>query len=196
MRHTLFAIVVASFALAMPARGQSVQQALVAPLQTEPLAAAPNNAASLEHSALKATTFKAGTTAVNFAILSYATGTVVGGVALSAFILGTSWVLYTANDYLWDTYSPPPVKQAEAEVFDATADAWRNTWKYLTYKPVIGSIKLASIYVYTGSAAIAGVFGTATIVTNTAVFYANNMAWDFYDWYSAAPADMVVAKQP
>jgi len=195
-RQALFAIVAASSALVMPAYGQSVQQALVAPLQADPPAHAPTGGASLSHSALKATTFKAGSTAVNLAILSYATGTVVGDVALSAFILGTSWVIYTANDYVWDSYSPPPVKQAASESFDATADVWRNTWKFLTYKPIIGSIKVASIYLYTGSAAVAGVFGTATIVTNTAVFYANNMAWDLYDWYAGAKPNMLVAKQP
>jgi hypothetical protein len=31
---------------------------------------------------------------------------------------------------------------------------WRNTAKFLTYKPVVASLKLASLYVYTGSAAI------------------------------------------
>jgi uncharacterized membrane protein len=196
IRQASFAIVVASFALAMPAYAQPAQQALVAPLQADPPAAAQKSTASLSHSALKATTFKAGSTAVNLAVLSYATGTVVGGVALSAFILGASWVIYTANDYVWDSYSPPPVKQAANESFDATADVWRNTGKFLTYKPIIASIKLASIYVYTGSAAIAGVFGLATVVTNTGVFYANNMAWDFYDWYAGAPANIVVAKQP
>jgi uncharacterized membrane protein len=195
-RQALFAIVLASSALVMPAFGQSVQGALVAPLQTVPSAAAPTGSASLSHSALKATTFKAGTTGVNLAILSYATGTLAGGVVLSGFVLGASWVLYTANDYIWDSYSPPPVKQAASESFDATADVWRNTGKFLTYKPIIATIKLASIYAYTGSAAVAGIFGTATVVTNTAVFYANNMAWDFYDWYAGAPANVVVAKQP
>ena len=38
------------------------------------------------------------------------------------------------------------------------------------------------------------VFGTASVLTNTAVFYANNMAWDWYNWYSTAPT--VAAAKP
>ena len=47
--------------------------------------------------------------------------------------------------------SPP---KTAGEAFDAGADVWRNTAKFLTYKPVVASLKLASLYVYTGSAAI------------------------------------------
>src|SRR6185312_7447223 len=73
--------------------------------------AAPANNASLTHSALKATTFKVGSTVTNLAVLSVATGGVAGGAALATFMLASSWVIYTANDYAWDTYSPPPRKQ-------------------------------------------------------------------------------------
>jgi uncharacterized membrane protein len=148
---------------------------------------APAPEASLSHSALKATTFKAGTVITNLTVLSYATGGLVGGMALTTFMTAASWLIYTANDYIWDSYSPPLTRQ-DSQPFDAGADVWRNTGKYLTYKPVIASIKLASLYVYTSSAAITAVFGTASVLTNTAVFYANNMAWDWYDWYSGAPA--------
>jgi uncharacterized membrane protein len=150
--------------------------------------AAPANGASLTHSALKATTFKVGSTATNIAVLSYAAGGIAGGAVLTTFMLASSWALYTANDYLWDSYAPPATKQSESEEFDAGADVWRNTGKFLTYKPVIASIKLGALYVYTGSAAIAATFGTASILTNTAVFYVNNVAWDLYDWYAVAPA--------
>jgi uncharacterized membrane protein len=143
--------------------------------------------ASLTHSALKATTFKVGSTAANLGILSYAAGGIVGGAGLTTFMLGSSWLLYTANDYLWDAYAPPPVKQTEDQGFDATADVWRNTWKFATYKPVIASVKFAALYAYTSSAAITAVFGTASVLTNTAVFYLNNVAWDAYDWYGRAP---------
>jgi len=100
-------------------------------------------------------------------------------------MLGASWVVYTTNDYMWDSYAPPTTKQSQDEAFDATADVWRNTGKYLTFKPVVASLKLASLYLWTGSAAIAATFGTAAIMTNTVVFYVNNVAWDWYDWYSA-----------
>jgi hypothetical protein len=34
-------------------------------------------------------------------------------------MLGSSWLIYTANDYLWDSYAPPPTKQTEDQAFDA-----------------------------------------------------------------------------
>jgi uncharacterized membrane protein len=156
---------------------------------------APSNDASLTHSAFKATTFKLGTTVTNLTLLSYATGGVVGGVALTAFITASSWLLYTANDYAWDTYDPPPPKLAANESFDASGDVWRNTKKFLTFKPVIASLKVASLFVWTGSVATTAVFGTAAIVTNTAVFYVNNVAWDFYDWYVAPPVGTTMAER-
>jgi uncharacterized membrane protein len=182
LRRALFVSILASTPLALPALAQTA-----APDAT------PANNASLTHSALKATTFKIGTTGTNLAILSYAAGGIIGGAALTTFLLGSSWVIYTANDYLWDSYAPPAAKQTDTGTFDATADVWRNTGKFLTYKPVIASIKLASLFAYTGSAGVTAVFGTASILTNTVVFYANNMAWDFYDWYSAAPKAAAVA---
>jgi uncharacterized membrane protein len=156
--------------------------------------AAQSEAASLSHSALKATTFKVGTAVVNLTLLSYAAGGLAGGAALTTFVTAGSWAIFTVNDYLWDSYAPAPVKQNTAQSFDATSDVWRNTGKYLTYKPVVVSMKLAALYLYTGSASVALVFGTASAAVNTAVFYGNNMAWDYYDWYLAAPAAVIVAK--
>lgn len=186
MPRTMLATVTAGVLLAAPALAQTAPAPHGAPAA---------ESASLTHSALKATTFKVGSTITNIAVLSYATGDFVAGTGLAAFMLGASWLTYTANDYLWDKYSPPPVKQTEDQGFDATADVWRNTGKYFTYKPVIASVKLTSLYLYTGSAAIAGVFGTATVLINTGVFYANNMAWDWYDWYSRAPQPVTTASR-
>jgi uncharacterized membrane protein len=143
--------------------------------------AAPQDA-SLSHSAMKATTYKVGTTAVNYAILSYAAGGAAGGALLAGIAFGASWALYTVNDYLWDRYDPPPVKQAAGDAFDPQVDAWRNTKKFLTYKPFIAAVKYASVYVYTRSVMTTVVAGSATVLANTAVFYFNNFAWDYYDW--------------
>jgi uncharacterized membrane protein len=184
MRPVFLAAVAAGCLSISPTVAQTVQSPGAGPKLTVPPAAAPPKDASLSHSALKATTFKIGSTVTNVTLLSYAAGGLVGGVALSTFMLAASWTIYTANDYLWDTYSPPPVKQDANDSFDAGSDVWRNTWKFVTYKPVVASLKLASLYVYTSSATIAVVFGTASVLTNTVVFYANNMAWDAYDWYS------------
>ena len=179
MRPALLAAVATGCLSISPVLAQTVPSA-----GTVPPVAAPLGDASLSHSALKATTFKIGSTVTNVTLLSYAAGGLVGGVALSTFMLAASWTIYTANDYLWDTFSPPPVKQRADEAFDTSSDVWRNTWKFVTYKPVVASLKLASLYVYTSSATIAVVFGTASVLTNTAVFYVNNVAWDAYDWYS------------
>ncbi len=184
MRPALLAAVLASGLSMTPA----VAQTAPAPGVT------PTKDASLSHSALKATTFKAGTVIANLSILSYAAGGMVGGVALTAFMTASSWVIYTLNDYAWDSYAPPMKQDADGS-FDASSDVWRNTKKYLTYKPVVASLKLASVYVYTASAPVALVFGTASVLTNTAVFYVNNVAWDFYDWY-AGPPPVAAAVKP
>ena len=108
VRQTLLAMVVATFSLTTQVLAQPAPSPSVA--ATTPA----SGSASLTHSALKATTFKSGSTATNLALLSYAAGGVVGGAALTVFMLGSSWVIYTANDYIWDSYSPPPMKQSES----------------------------------------------------------------------------------
>jgi len=182
-----------SAALSVVAAGCLSMSTATAQTPAVPENAQPNDA-SLSHSALKATTFKVGTALSNLSILSYAVGGGVGGAAYTAFITGTSWAIYTANDYLWDRYSP--MKQGTTQPFDAAADVWRNTGKYLTYKPVIATVKLATLYLYTGSPAVALIFGTASIVANTGVFYANNMGWDYYDWYAATTPTVPAEVKP
>ncbi len=190
-RQTLLAAaVVAGCSAALPAFGQTALNAPTSAVAAEFPQPAPAESASLGRSAMKATTFKAGSTAVNLAILSYATGGVAGGALLATFQLAASWVMYTATDYLWDKYDPPPPREA-GQAFDTSADLWRNTKKYMTYKPAVAMVKLVTLYAYTGSATITAVFGGATIVANGLVFYANNVAWDLYDWYyvpAARPA--------
>ncbi len=164
---------------------------------TEPVFAQanePSQDGSLTHSAMKATTFKVGSTVVNLVLLSSAADGIVGGAALTTFMAVSSWSIYTANDYLWDRYAPPPPRQAGEQAFDASDNAMRNTLKFLTFKPVVASVKLISLYAYTGSLATTAVFGGAAIITNSVVFYANNMLWDFYSW-SAAPPPMTVTAQ-
>jgi uncharacterized membrane protein len=149
---------------------------------------------SLSYSALKATTYKIGTSLANFGILSYAAGDFSGGTVLAIANTAASWVMYTTNDYLWDTFSPAPSKTRADQSFDTSAEFWRNTGKFLTYKPPVFLFKLASIYVYTGSATTALLFGPASSLTNTVVFYINITAWDLYDWYAAVPKTAVAAK--
>jgi uncharacterized membrane protein len=137
------------------------------------------NDATLWHSALKATTFKVAATLSGWFIYTAAAGTVAGGTALTAFTAAGNWLLYTVNDYLWDTYSQPQ----QGGSFDKGADAWRTTKKYLTYKPSATALALGSVYIYTGSVTTVLQFGVVMTVWKTALFYANNFAWDYYDWY-------------
>jgi len=181
MRRGLLAAAVLSGLLASPVMAQ-VATPGVSPDRAAVVATAAPQDASLAHSAMKATTYKVGTTAVNYAIFSYAAGGAVGGALLAGIALGASWTLYTVNDYLWDRYNPPPVKQTAGQAFDPRVDGWRNTKKFLTYKPAIAAVKYATVYVYTRSVMTTLVAGSATILANTAVFYINNFAWDYYDW--------------
>ncbi len=181
MRRGLLVAVVMSGLSASPVMAQVAAPGVSPDRPATATTAAPQDA-SLTHSAMKATTYKVGTTAVNYTILSYAAGGAAGGALLAAIAFGASWALYTVNDYLWDRYDPPPAKQTAGEAFDPKATAWRDTKKFLTYKPVIAAVKYASVYVYTRSVMTTLVAGSATVVANTAVFYFNNFAWDYYDW--------------
>ena len=108
-------------------------------------AKAPGSDASLTHAAAKATTFKIGAFVVNMVVFSAGTGSVVGGTLLTVFNVSKSWGLFTANDYLWDRYFPTDANKDSSKNFDAKASFWRNTGKFLTYKPVDTAIKFASI---------------------------------------------------
>jgi uncharacterized membrane protein len=166
----------------------ALAQTQAAPGQDATANDAAKKAASVSRSAIKATTYKIGTATINLTLLSFAVGSIAGGGILAAGTAATSWLVYTANDYMWDTYSPAPVKEGAEEGFDASASAWRTTLKYLTFKPLGMGQKFVWLYAYTGSAATMMTWGTITAAVNTAWFYANDMGWDWYDWYSAAPA--------
>jgi uncharacterized membrane protein len=135
--------------------------------------------ASLGLSATKALTYKLGTAVINMVVYSAGVG-LVGGTLLTAFNTAQAVALYTANDYLWDTYAPKPVSPDGS--FDAEASAWRATEKYLTFKPVVAAIKYASIYALTGSVATMLSVGTISLIATSGVFYVNNFAWDLYEW--------------
>ncbi len=159
--------------------------------QTPPAAAAPASGdASVMHSALKAITYKAGTTAANVAIYSIAAGSMAFGTALTAFGTAASLAIYTANDYLWDKHLPPPAKREPGQPFDLKEEFWRTTDKFLTWNATIfwvKGIKAASLYAYTGSSTTTIVAVTASTVVIAGLFYANNFAWDYYDSLAVPP---------
>jgi len=198
------ALVIAGFAAVslllafVPAHAASLADTAPGPA---PQGTVPPATGSLTHSAFKATTFKIAAFVSNLAIFSYGTGGLVGGGILTLFNVSKSWGLFTANDYLWDKYFPSDKNQDSSQAFDAKQSFWRTTGKFLTYKPVDTAIKFASIYLYTGSAAVMLVYGTTSAVMNTGVFYVNDFGWNLYDW-SQAPAaggpnrDTMAAAEP
>ena len=135
---------------------------------------------------------------VNMAVFSAGTGSVVGGTLLTVFNVSKSWLLYAGNDYLWDRYIPTDANKDSGKSFDAKQSFWRNTGKFLTYKPVDTAIKFASIYLYTGSASVMLIYGSASALLNTGVFYGNNFTWDLYDWWMSpanAPRELLPVRQ-
>ncbi len=145
--------------------------------------------ASLGRSALRATTFKAGTTVLNVGFLSYALGSATDGLILSLGIGATAWAIYTANGYLWDYFSPPPAP-VPGQPYDPEASAIRTTMKFATVKPIAVADKFIWLYLYTGSAVTTATWGSFTAAVNLGYYYLNEMAWDWYDWqnYGQTPA--------
>lgn len=190
MRPAMIAACLALCLLVMPAKAQT-------PPATD--AASEAGGASLTHSALKAITYKAGTTAANVAIYSIAAGSMAFGTAVTAFGTAASLAIYTANDYLWDKHLPPPATREPGQPFDLKEEFWRTTDKFLTWNATIiwvKGIKAASLYAYTGSSATTIAAVTASTVVLAGLFYANNFAWDYYDSLAVPPPSAVPEAVP
>ncbi len=144
--------------------------------------------ASFGRSALRATTFKAGTTVLNLSVLTFALGSATDALILSLGLGASAWTIYTVNGYLWDYFDPPPAP-LPGQPYDAEASAIRTTKKFATVKPIAVADKYLWIYFYTGSAATSATWGTVTAVVNLGYYYPNEMVWDWYDWttYAAEP---------
>ena len=142
--------------------------------------------ASLTHSAVKTATLKLASTVLSMALFYGGTGSVADAGMLSVISAAGSGALFAANDYLWDYFSPNTNLAANNESFDPLASAWRNTRKYLTVKPTLIAFGYGVVYWYTGSWSSTLTLGTASIFAFPVAFYGNNMAWDWYDWYSAS----------
>jgi uncharacterized membrane protein len=171
-----------------PSMAQTARASEGAPAVTASSDAAAKEAlpASLVHSAVKTATLKVASAMVSTALFFGGTGSVADAGMLTAIMSVTSSALFASNDYLWDRFSPNTNIRANGEGFDAVGSAWRNTLKYATVKPALIGMGYGVIYWYTGSWASALTLGTASIFAFPVAFYGNNMAWDWYDWYSVA----------
>jgi uncharacterized membrane protein len=156
-----------------------------APLSDPTPGTAPAATASFARSGMRTFTYEIGNALDNFVILSIGSGDLGGGVLLTAFNTLQSWTVYTTNDYLWEKYSPPKRFTGAEDGFDANQSFWRTTFKYMTGKPVVASIKITALYVYTGSVATALGFGLAATAGASMIFFVNNMAWDYFSDRSA-----------
>jgi uncharacterized membrane protein len=175
--------VVAICLWATPGAAQTSPAAPDTPATTPPKAVE----ASVSHAVAKGLTYKAGSALKKLAIYSIGTGSVAAGGALAAITTVTSYAIYVANDYLWDTYSPNTNISANNDSFDTTESFWRNTTKYLTLKPIGMAATWTIVYLYTGSWTATVAMSTLSSLTGPIVFYANNVAWDWYDWYTSPP---------
>jgi len=161
----------------------------LAPLAAPARAAAPEpgTAAALQRSSLKALTYKIMTTTTNLVVFSAATRSVTSGAGLTAVITAYSFALYTFNDFAWDALSPPAVPK-KGEPLDLVESGKRATLKLITYKSVSIPSALGIIYLWTRSARTALTWGGAAAVLKLGLFYVNNIAWDYYDWWQAETA--------
>jgi len=146
---------------------------------------APAPVPSLKHTLVKTATQKLMSLFVTGVFVYGGTGSVVAASALTAITTTGAVAIFATNDYLWDYFDPPANTRANEPTFSVASSAWRNTKKYLTYKPAIMAFATGTAYLYTGVLSTAVGFGVGSAFIYTGVFYANNMAWDWYDWYSS-----------
>jgi len=180
------AFLVAGSLLVPAAPAWSAPPADPAPAQASP----PDSKVSLAHSGVKQITYEIGNTLNNFVFLTAGVGALGGGLLLTTFNTLQSWTVYTTNDYIWEKLYPWQPSKDSTGSFDVQQSFWRTTVKYMTGKPVVASIKIAAIYVYTGSVATAFIYGTAATAGASVVFFINNLSWDLYD-HMAAPVAAV-----
>jgi hypothetical protein len=156
--------------------------------QSVPLPAAgskPVVTASVSHAAAKGITLKIGSVLKKLVIFSTGTGSVAAGGMLTAITATSGYAIYVANEYLWDSYAPQTSLAAD-HPFDTSASFWRNTEKYLTLKPVGMAATWSLVYLYTGSWTATLAMGSASSLAGPLLYYANNIGWDWYDWYSGS----------
>ena len=163
-----------------PVLAQTAPPPAASDTAAEPQAAS----ASLGHAALKGVTLKLINGVAAMAVFSTGTGSLVAGGALATVVAITSYTVFVVNDYVWDHYFPNTNVAANNESFNPLLSLGRNTAKFLTFKPAVVTADWTMIYLYTGSLASTLTMGSAYSILSPLTFYANNVAWDWLDWYS------------
>jgi hypothetical protein len=172
-----------AFALLVQTGGGALAQPAPAPAPQEV-------SASVGHSAMKGVSLKIINGLAAMAVFTTGTGSLAAGSILSAAVAASSFSVFVINDYLWDKYLPNTNLAANKVSFSPTWSLERNTAKFLTFKPAVVAADWTVIYLYTGSWLSTFTLGPAYSILSPLTFYANNVAWDWYDWYgSGAPAN-------
>lgn len=142
--------------------------------------------ASFGHAAAKGVTLKALNGLLAMAVFTTGTGSLAAGSVLSTAVVATSYAVFVANDYLWDRFYPNTNVAANGMSFNTVGSLGRNTLKFLTFKPAVVAADWSVIYLYTGSLGSMLTMGPAYSLLAPATFYANNVGWDWYDWWSTS----------
>jgi uncharacterized membrane protein len=148
--------------------------------------AAPELTASgtLGHAVAKGVTLKVINGVVALTVFGTGTGSLVTGGVLAAAVAASSFTVFVANDYIWDQVFPNTNLAANNQSFNGIWSVGRNTAKFLTFKPAVVAVDWSVIYLYTGSLASTLTMGPAYSILSPLTFYANNVVWDWYDWWS------------
>jgi hypothetical protein len=142
--------------------------------------------ASITHVLAKTVTQQLTAGSVFMTIFSLGTGSLVGGGVLTVGLLAVASVWYPANEFLWDYYTPNTNLRVNKEAFNTSSSLWRTTWKYVTFTTGTTTARVVAVYAYTGSVYSTATMASAILLIMPLVFYANDTAWDLYDWYSSA----------
>jgi len=145
---------------------------------------------------LKTATLQTAVGVTATAIYALGTGSLYSGAILAAVTMPAGLLTYPVNEYLWDFFSPPQWEAKDNTEFDATGSVVRNTWKYLTFKTGVATLKFGALYLYTGSGVATMTMGTISTLIFPVIYYANNIGWDWYDWYSASKMGQAGAQAP
>lgn len=154
---------VAAIVVTMPARAQ----------QVAPTAAA-ETADTLpvwERTLYKTLTYQAVANLSDLALYNVLLGgTAVAGGGFFIANAASAAALYYGYEYAWQTVGPPPEQKTHGTIAEKT----------IYYRLLNSSRNFALGYTFSGSTAVAAGFVAANFLTDTAIFVANEYAWDSF----------------
>ena len=104
-------------------------------------------------------------------------GTAVAGAGFFAVNAASAAALYYGYEYAWQTLGPPPEEKTHGTIAQKT----------VAYRVLNSARNFTLGYAFGGSIGIAAGFVAANFVTDTAIFVANEYAWDALRPAAGAP---------